>query len=355
MIQQWLFKLLLAPFSLLYGIGVAIYHGLYKVRILQGLKFSIPVLSIGNLTVGGTGKTPHTEYLIQQLRPYLDLAILSRGYGRNTKGLKEVQLRDNAVSVGDEPFMFKLKYRDVSVVVSESRGFAIPQMISKNPQLQLILLDDGFQHRAVEPDMNILLTEYDQPYYADYLLPMGRLRERRKGAERADAIVVTKCPENLSETDRQSMREKLRKGSKQRVFFSKYKYHKPYLLTDSSRRLQLEPDMSVLLVSAIARTEYLTHYLESQVDGIQVMSFKDHHYYKGYDIDDIAKRFNAINAKKKYILSTEKDATRLFLLQDKIQSLGLEIYLLPVEVVFIEEEGEPFIDYIKNELLNYRN
>lgn len=353
MIRTYLIRLLLAPFAFLYGIGVFIFNGLYALKILDGLSFSVPVISIGNLTVGGAGKTPHTEYLLRLLRPYINVAILSRGYGRKTKGYRRVQRNANAEMVGDEPFMYKLKYPDVEVVVSESRAFAIPQMIANIQNIQTILLDDGFQHRAVKPDVNILLTTYDAPYTQDFLLPAGRLREWRRGARRADAIIVTKCPETLNEEDKKSMIDKVRRRKDQKIFFSKYHYHTPYLLTNPNDRIVLDDRMDVLLVSAIARTEYLVKHLEHKIDGLEIMSFKDHHYYTPYDIEQIAERFKRIQNEHKIILTTEKDATRFHLLVQEIKKHGLSIYLLPAEVKFIDGPYGSFDDYVKNRLLSF--
>ena len=205
MSRFWLVKILLIPASLLYGLGIALRNIFYRFGLLKSVEFSVPVISVGNLSVGGTGKTPHIEYLVWSLKPFLQIATLSRGYGRKTKGYREVRFYDKARDVGDEPLQFKRRFRDLIVAVSESRTFGIIQLLNEYPQLQTILLDDAFQHRSVDPGLNILLTEYDKPYTRDFMMPSGRLREFKSAANRADIIIVTKCPKEFSEDDRNAM------------------------------------------------------------------------------------------------------------------------------------------------------
>jgi tetraacyldisaccharide 4'-kinase len=187
-------QLLLAPISFLYGLGVSIYQGFYLSGFFKTLKFSIPVISVGNLTVGGTGKSPHIEYLIRLLKDYIPVAVLSRGYRRKTSGHILLTQLHTALDVGDEPVQIKNKFPDVPFAVNSNRSIGIPKLLSQHPEIKTILLDDAFQHLEVTPGLNILLTEYSNPYFKDYLLPSGRLREWRYGARRADIIIVTKCP-----------------------------------------------------------------------------------------------------------------------------------------------------------------
>jgi len=198
MVDQWILKILLIPLAALYGLGVSIRNGLYSVGLLRGVTFGLPVISVGNLSVGGTGKTPHTEYLIRLLREYIKIAVLSRGYGRKSSGYLEVSPQYEATITGDEPLQYKRKFPDTRVAVAESRSLAIPLVLRSYPDTQLVILDDGFQHREVTPGLNLLLTEYNHLYTDDFLLPVGRLREWRQAAIRADMIIVTKCPPNLS-------------------------------------------------------------------------------------------------------------------------------------------------------------
>ena len=207
--QETLAKILLFPFSLLYGFGVNMRNFFYQTKMLRSVSFDVPVISVGNLSVGGAGKTPHIEYLIELLRPYLHVATLSRGYKRKTEGFIAVLPEHSAIQVGDEPLQYKRKYQDVFVTVSENRAFGIPKLMMQKPDTQVILLDDAFQHRAVKPGLNILLTEYSNLYTRDFLLPMGRLREWSGAAKRADTIVVTKCPFSLTAEDKQQIIKEL--------------------------------------------------------------------------------------------------------------------------------------------------
>jgi tetraacyldisaccharide 4'-kinase len=202
MVDKWILRILLSPLALLFGIGVAIKSLAYKSGLLKGVSFSIPVINVGNLTVGGSGKTPHIEYLIRLLSPYLPVGTLSRGYKRKTKGFMLIRPGFNSDQAGDEPLLYARKYPGIAVSVCESRSIGIPKLLQSRPQTRVVLLDDAFQHRAINPNLNILLTEYDEPFYKDWLLPAGRLREWRGGYKRADLIIVTKCPADLPSEER---------------------------------------------------------------------------------------------------------------------------------------------------------
>lgn len=353
MIQSFIFKLLMAPFALLYGVGISLHNGLYNVGILRGLDFSLPVISIGNLTIGGSGKTPHVEYLIGKLSPYLKTSVLSRGYRRKTKGMKYVSTRNNAFDVGDEPLSYKRKFPETSVVVSESRAFAIPQMVASDPELQVILLDDAYQHRAVNPGLNILLTEYDRPFFKDHLLPVGRLREWRSAYKRADIIIVSKCPNQLSKPKMEEFIQGLDLLPEQKLFFSKYNYKAPYFLFNPNQKIKLSQNLHVILLCAIARTEYLVKYLKDAVNSYDTIEYEDHHYYNGDDIKKVNQLYNQIPGKQKIILTTEKDATRLELLYPMIKDLKLPIFVLPIEVQFLNNDEELFDLVIQQHLLDF--
>jgi tetraacyldisaccharide 4'-kinase len=304
MVNQWTLKLLLLPLAILYGLGVAIRNGLYSIGLLRGVSFSVPVISIGNLTVGGTGKTPHTEYLIRLLHEYLPLAVVSRGYKRKTSGYLEVTPNLDAAETGDEPLQYKRKFPHVAVAVAESRSFAIPRMISSYPSTKVILLDDGYQHREVVPGLNILLTEYNRLYTTDWLLPVGRLREWRGGARRADIIVVTKCPTMLAQPEMDKITLEVRRHDAQHVYFSRYRYGQPYKMYSSGERLQLHKELDVLLVVAIAGTEYLLEYVEGQCGDVRMMEFYDHHTFTESDIGDMERHFKLPPGGRQQIILT---------------------------------------------------
>ena len=352
MVDQWIFKILLSPLALLYGIGVAVHNGLYASGLLRGVSFNIPVISIGNLTVGGTGKTPHTEYLVRILHEYLRIGILSRGYRRKSTGYLEIIPQHDAAQSGDEPLQFKRKYPHVAVAVAESRSLAIPQLLRAHPGIEVILLDDGFQHREIIPGLNLLLTEYNNPYTRDWLLPVGRLREWRDAAARADMIIVTKCPDDLSYPEMDALATEVRARKEQKVFFSKYLYGNPYRMYHSNDRLVLNENVDVLLVVAIAGTEYL---VESKTGSVRMLEYTDHHPFSNFDIGDIERYHKERPAGKQgIILTTEKDAMRLDSHRELLLRLELPIYILPVAVQFIGEEQGAFDQAIRDWLLNFK-
>lgn len=354
MIQHRLIQILLIPFSLLYGFGISLRNIAYKYGLLKGIGFNIPLISVGNLTIGGAGKTPHIEYLIRLLKDYINVATLSRGYGRKTKGFLLVNPNKTSEEVGDEPLQFKRKFPDVLVSVSENRTFAIPQLLMEQEALQAVLLDDAFQHRSIDPGLNILLTEYQYPYTKDFLLPSGRLREWPSAAQRADIIIVSKCPRELSEGDKEQMIKELAPMSYQKVFFSYYTYQKPYYIFNPVYRAPLNPDLNILLISAIARTEYLVDYLEEEVNSVRVLQYEDHHYFTNYDVSQLKRNFELIDNPNKIILTTEKDAMRLELHRPYLIEHKLPVFVLPTEVSFHGEDGATFNKAVQQFLLNFR-
>ena len=353
MINQWVLKILLAPFAMLYGLVILVRNAFYATGLLRGVSFSLPVISIGNLSVGGTGKTPHIEYLVRLLHEYLALAIVSRGYKRKTKGFMEVLPYHTALDAGDEPLQYKRKYPHVPVIVCESRSLAIPELLKFHPGTQVVLLDDGFQSLEINPGLNILLTEYNRLYTEDWLLPVGRLREWRDGAKRADVIVVTKCPENITAEEMTRVSAEVKAEVDQLVFFSRYRYGTPYKMYESSRRINLHNDLQVLLVVAIAGTEYLLEYVEERSGEVRMLSYNDHHPFSMFDVEDINRHFQTMEGEK-IILTTEKDAIRLDRHREWLMKNNLPVYILPVAVEFLGDDKGAFDEAIKNWLLNFK-
>ncbi|THH39876.1 tetraacyldisaccharide 4'-kinase [Neolewinella litorea] len=354
MVNSTVAKLLLAPVSLLYGVGVGFRNWAYRRGIMRGIRFSVPVISVGNLSVGGAGKTPHIEYLIRLLDPYLNLATLSRGYRRKTRGFLVVRPDMKVEEVGDEPLQYARKFPDVTVTVAEERAFAIPEIVGRRPDTQLVLLDDAFQHRAVQPGMNILLTQHELPFTRDYLLPSGRLREWRSGYERADVIIVSKCPPDLDRVAADALIEEIRPLEHQRVFFSYYEYGAPYYLLDHRYRLRMEGGIDVLLISAIANTDYLLQHLRTAARTVKSLEYADHHYFTGNDIGNLQRRFAELEGRHRAIITTEKDATRLEVYRPLIEAEKLPVFVLPLEVKFLFGEGEAFNELVREYLLNFR-
>nr|WP_256534239.1 tetraacyldisaccharide 4'-kinase [Lewinella sp. JB7] len=347
--------MLLAPLSLLYGAGVGFRNWAYRRGIMRGISFSVPVISVGNLSVGGAGKTPHIEYLIRLLDPYLNIATLSRGYRRKTRGFLEVRPEMTVEEVGDEPLQYARKFPDVMVTVAEERAFAIPEIVGRRPDTQLVLLDDAFQHRAVKPGLNILLTEYERPFTRDYLLPSGRLREWRSGYERADVIIVSKCPAALDRSTADKLIGEIDPLPHQRVFFSYYGYATPYYLLDHRYRLRMEEGIDVLLISAIANTEYLLSHLRTAAKNVRSLDYADHHYFSANDLANLKRRFGEMPGRHRAIVTTEKDATRLEMHRDFIAEEKLPVFVLPVEVKFHFGEGENFDQLVRDYLIGFES
>ncbi len=354
MIQHFLFRILLAPISLLYGIGVALRNMLYEQGALKEVSFDIPTISVGNLSIGGAGKTPHVEYLIRLLKPYINVATLSRGYNRKSKGYINVLQNHSVEQVGDEPLQYRRKYPDIMVTVSESRTFAIPQIIMEQPQTQVILLDDAYQHRSIKPGYNLLLTDYRKLFTRDYLLPSGRLREWRSAYKRADRIIISKCPTIVTEAEKEAILREVKPTPKQKVYFSYYKYLPAYYMFNARQWLRFAEDVDVLLICAIAGTDYLLDYLEPKVNNVQVLEYEDHHYFDKFDVSNLHTNFEKLNAKKKVIITTEKDAMRLEVHRDYLIEKKLPIFVLPVEVAFHFDQRQAFDQDVKEFLLNFK-
>jgi tetraacyldisaccharide 4'-kinase len=354
MFRTRIIQILVFPIAVLYGAAASLRLFLYRMRILRPARFDVPTISIGNMTVGGTGKTPHIEYLIKLLSPYYQVGTLSRGYGRKTHGFMVAQPEHTAEDIGDEPWLFKTKYPHVPVSVGERRDLAIPQLMHAFNDIKTILLDDAFQHLAVQPFINILLTEYDHLFTRDWMFPVGRLREWQSGYRRADAIVVTKCPEVVSETKRQAIVAEIAPFYHQKVYFSYLKYGAPYPLFEKDGRIELSKSLDVIVLCAIARPEYLERYLKTNVKTVQMMDFEDHRSFTNYDIAQTDEAFKHLPSDHKIIITTEKDAARLEKHYPYLIENQLPIYILPIEVHFHFDETASFDAFIKEKLLSFK-
>lgn len=341
--MKLIFQPILLLFSLLYGGINMVRNYLYNKGHFRATKFAHPVISIGNLSVGGTGKTPHIEYLIELLQSRFHIATLSRGYGRKNSGLKYADATSTSLTIGDEPMMFHRKYPAVKVVVSENRLIAIPDILHQEFPNDAILLDDAFQHRAVKPGLSLLLTDYNRPFYNDYIIPAGMLREPKSEYKRADIIIVTKCPEEMDITERASIIEKIKPYSYQHVYFSYFSYGAIYgLFIREFRPIQSLKNMSIMLFTAIANDAPIIQYLKEKVKAVYPLKFNDHHYFDRFDIETAYSTFQNIEGPDKLILTTEKDATRLALLQAEINAKQLPIFILPIKVQFLGEDKNNF-------------
>ncbi|MBK9271107.1 MAG: tetraacyldisaccharide 4'-kinase [Saprospiraceae bacterium] len=347
-----LFRILLAPLSLIYGIVVGIYQGLYLSGVLRSVRFNLPVISIGNLTVGGTGKSPHAEYLIRLLSDYFPVALISRGYLRKTRGHRELTLNSSVEEVGDEPLQIKLKFPELPVAVNENRAFGIPLLLKNHPEVQTIIMDDGFQHLQVRPGLNILLTEFNHLYSKDFLLPAGRLREWRYGASRADAIVVTKCPEKMDQKLKDEIAEELKLSPQQKLFFSRIKYGQPYNIFKQDEEFVLNHGIEVILISAIAQSEHLINYLNASAATVREFKYEDHHFFTEAELMQAIQEYKKISHYNKILLTTEKDAVRIRKFNSLLLENDVRIFAIPIEIEFFEKEH--FDTFIKDYLLNFK-
>ncbi|HEY5692336.1 MAG TPA: tetraacyldisaccharide 4'-kinase, partial [Cyclobacteriaceae bacterium] len=303
-----IFNVLLYPFAVLFRIATGIRNHLYSIGYKRSFQFGVPVISVGNLSLGGSGKTPAIEYLIRLLRNREKIATLSRGYGRRTKGLRFATEADNVESLGDEPYQFYRKFgKEVQVVVGEDRAFAIPNILHGFEQTSILLLDDAYQHRSVRPHLNILLTDYAKPFYEDYLIPMGRLREGRVGAMRADIIIITKCPEYLDAESQKIIKEKVDKFAYSKpVFFSYIQYGSPVSFFDPQEKMKSK----VVLLSGIAKAKPLLSYIKGNFELVKHFGFRDHHMYTLNELAQV-KKFIQAQPDPVSLITTEKDMVRL--------------------------------------------
>jgi len=352
----------LYPLSILYRVVTDIRNILYDTGILHSEKFDIPVICIGNITVGGTGKTPHAEYLIRLLRNDFRVALLSRGYKRRSKGFRIASQSSTTFEIGDEPLQIFNKFPDILVAVGSDRVNGIKTIMKEQPGTDLIILDDGFQHRSVKPGLSILLTDYSRVITRDYLMPYGNLRENRNNRKRAGVIVVSKTPGSATESEMNSITGELKPDDGQKLFFTSVSYGDPspvFKNYASKKSLPAKPDRqiySAVVVTGIAAPGPLIEYLEKFFTGIIHLGFPDHHYYSEKDIEKIGTAFKDLKSREKMIITTEKDAVRLREFSNINDSLKRVFYCIPVWISFPNGDKHEFdkmiIEYVRR---NKRN
>jgi tetraacyldisaccharide 4'-kinase len=339
------------PLAIPYGFIIHLRNKLYDWGLSESLNFSIPIINVGNLSVGGTGKTPHTEYLIELLQHSYSVATLSRGYKRYTRGFVLANEKTNARDIGDEPMQFFAKYPNISVCVCEDRILAVPQLMQRKPYTQVLLLDDAFQHRSIAPSLNILVTDYANLYTQDFILPFGRLREFRSGAARADIIIVSKCPLDLDNKQSLEITKQILPLQYQQVYFTCLKYGDIYQpLTQTKQQIL---DCNVLLVSGIANPKPLKDYVGMQAKMVHNLTYKDHYYFTTDDVADIIETYNNMPKGKTILLTTEKDYTRLILHQELFVQANIALHVLPVRVDFLCDGATNFEKQVLQHLLTY--
>ncbi|MEB2776297.1 tetraacyldisaccharide 4'-kinase [Algoriphagus sp. D3-2-R+10] len=329
--MRW-YAFLLYPFALLYDLFTRLRNLFFDLGWLKSVSSPIPSIVVGNLSVGGTGKTPMVEFLIRMLRNERRLATLSRGYGRKTKGFLTATSQVFPEEIGDEPFQIYQKFgKEISVFVGEDRVKALKGIASKSDVPELIILDDAFQHRYVNGDLNILLTTHQKPFFSDFLLPMGRLRESRIGAKRADVIIITKCPEDLNISEKTSFASQVTPYSRPNtlVLFSSISYGKPEPLLIS---LFFSP--KIILLTGLANDQPLIDYVSEKYDLLEVLSYPDHHDYSEVDFDKVRSIYKQHVTENPVVLTTEKDAVKVKSKAPKGFLEEIPIFVLPIEVRF---------------------
>ena len=342
--MKQIFTILLYPFAILYDLGSRFRNHLYNIEHKRSFQFDTNVIGVGNLSVGGTGKTPIVEYILRLLNNR-NIATLSRGYGRKTKGFRIANDEDNAATLGDEPFQFYKKFSKTLITVGEDRAMAIPQILYHQENTDVIILDDAYQHRSVIPNLNILLTEFDRPFFKDYILPAGRLREARKNANRADAVIITKCPDEISKSIEKKYLDNVNKYAKLSIpiFFSKVNYQPPILLYGKPVLTPKE----VFIFTGIANEQPFVEFLSQTYQIVGEQHYVDHYKYQTKDVEDIIHQYDAVKTEHSILVTTEKDMVRL--LDDQYKELfgTRPVYYIPIEMTFLKN-GAIFDELVLN-------
>lgn len=353
-INKWLL-----PFSWIYGLVVWLRNQLFDIGVLKSRAYDIPIISVGNITVGGSGKTPHVEYLVRLLKKHAKVAVLSRGYKRKSKGFVLADDSSDATDIGDEPYQMKRKFPDIYVAVDKNRRNGIEKLTDNSiaNNTDVIILDDAFQHRYVKPGINILLVDYHRLIIYDKLLPAGRLRESKDGKVRADIVIVTKCPTELKPMDYRVLTKAMNLYPYQSLLFSTLQYGdlQPMFGGEPRQLSTLKSDENVLLLTGIASPKQMILDLQPYTKNITSLSFGDHHRFTHKDYERINNTFESMPSPK-VLVTTEKDAARIIGGEGLSENVRRNMYVLPIEIKFMLEQEELFnqkiISYVQK---NSRN
>lgn len=352
-----MFRWLLLPFTVMYSIAVWFRNKMFDLNILPSKEFNIPLIVVGNITVGGTGKTPHIEYIIKLLHKNQKLAVLSRGYKRQKKGFIVATDESKSREIGDEPRQIKRKFPEIAMAVDANRVKGVEKLMKGSAGFDpdVILLDDAYQHRYVRPGLSILLVDYNQPLEKDFVLPYGRLRESMYEKKRANIVIVTKTPKALKPIDRRIIGKEMKLFPYQSLYFTYLKYGELTRIFEKDEELTFETasekPYQILMITGIANPVPLKEHLQEYFSNIQHINFSDHHKYGPKDLKRITKAFDKINTENKIIVTTEKDAVRIAD-SNVFREASLPIYYVPVEVEFLDQDKEDFqkriFSYISN-------
>ncbi|MCF8331303.1 MAG: tetraacyldisaccharide 4'-kinase [Bacteroidales bacterium] len=353
-----LIKIILYPFSLLFGILTALRNKFFDWNILHSRELPVPSISVGNITVGGTGKSPHVEYITNLLSKNYTVGIVSRGYRRKNSGFKLAGEQSNAAIIGDEPMQFYNTFKNdpVFIAVDENRWHGCNKLLQEHPEIDVIILDDAFQHRWIKPGLNILLSDFFHPYHKDFLMPTGRLREFRNGYKRADIIVVSKSGKVLSPITRRTLQEEIKPASHQKLYFSFIDYGKPKPIPLLKKTPKWGKTYAILMVTGIANPYPLEAKIAEECTELHKIKYPDHHKFTIKDAVKIKKTFEEIVSLNKIIITTEKDAMRLST-PEIIKIIGhLPVFYWPIHVDLHNEDKEAFnrqiLDYVRNHKTN---
>lgn len=344
-----MFRFLLAPAALLYKAGVTFRHRLFDWGILKSERFDIPIVCIGNITVGGTGKTPMAEMVIGYMSQMHRVALLSRGYGRRTRGYREVECHAHYRDVGDEPLQIKLKFPETVVVVCEKRAEGIRRIRAEHPEVDLIVMDDGFQHRYVEPKINIVMIDATRPVQHDQMLPLGTLRDLPEELHRAHYFVVTKCPERMAPIDRRILRKVLIQMAYQRIYYTRFETFMPQpLYADEATGGPLVQGRQVIALSGIGNPKPFLQSLHDRYEVVAEMTLDDHHVYKVRDMN--ALRALLAQYPEAVIVTTEKDAVKMTNRAKVPEVIRRNLYYLPINISFIEDSATDFLQKLEQDV-----
>ncbi len=335
--------------SFFYSIGVTIRHKLFDWGVFKSTEFDIPIICIGNITVGGTGKTPMTEMIVNYMSKYHKIAVLSRGYGRKTKGYIEVKEGSHYRDVGDEPLQIKLKFPDAVVAVCEKRAIAIDKICRRHPEVTLIVMDDGFQHRYVEAKINVIMVDATRLPHEDKMLPLGRLRDSLDSLHRAHYFIVSKCPETMTPLDRRIMRKVLVTAAYQDIYFTTIESFKPTPIFLEAQNVEVKPKTKVIAVSGIGNPKPFINSLSKTYDVVGSIIYDDHHVYKVRDIKSIEHKIEA--HPDAVIITTEKDAVKLVRSKKIPTTIKERIFYIPINISFINDSKIDFLHKLQKDVI----
>ena len=329
---------------------------LFDTGIIKSSEFDIPIINVGNLAVGGSGKTPHIEYIIELLRNDYNIATLSRGYGRKTKGFREVETSSTAQESGDEPLQIKLKYPEIKVFVGKDRVEAVTKLLFAEPHIDVILLDDAYQHRAIKAGLNILLTDYEKIFTRDKSMPRGRLREYPAAANRADLVIVSKCPKLIPSSKQEELSKELSAHTNSPILFSRIEHKNLIPYNTGGKTIGNEDNL--LIISGIANPKPMIEYISEKYPNskIEHLEFRDHYNFTNKDILSFTEKFNTFAGSNNIIIISEKDSVRIKSISRDTEFEKLPIFVLPIGISFIGGNNKfntIITDYVRENSRNY--